>query len=79
MNIVTKYTSNKNGTGQIRATSGGKQKTVPWDHSLTREQNFANGAAALIVHLGISADAVDPESYTYREKDNAHVFAVRVA
>lgn len=76
--VTTKYKANANGTGQVKATSGGKQKTTNWDHSLTREQNFANAAAALIIHMGVKADAVDPQEYIYREKDNAHMFAVRV-
>lgn len=75
MNIVTKYGTSASGRGQVKATSGGKQKTIPWDHSKSREDNFTDAAVALIKAQGIAAAPVGA-AYTYREKDHAHIFTV---
>lgn len=79
MNIVTKYTTNASGKGQMKATALGKQRTVPYDHSMNREQNFANAAAALLLDgFQFTGQGIDPTAYTFREKDNAHIFTVTV-
>lgn len=78
MNIVTKHVSNASGRSQVKATAQGKQRTVSWDHSLTREQNYANAAAALLLDgFKFTGESVDPTAYTYRD-DGAHVFTVSV-
>jgi nicotinate-nucleotide pyrophosphorylase len=54
MRIVTTYKTNNNGTGQIVAKGGGKQRTIAYDPALSIRENHRNGSAALAVRLGKS-------------------------
>lgn len=51
MRIVTAYKANDKGTGQIVAKGQNRQRTVNYDHSLSREANFGSAAGTLALVL----------------------------
>lgn len=54
MNITTVYKTNHNGTGQILAKGGGKQRTVEYDHALSADRNHGTAAGVLALALGLT-------------------------
>lgn len=74
--VTTTYTTTKvNGAGRILAKGFGKQKSMPYDHSITVSQNHGRAAAAL-VRSQVSVDAWDRVAHSARYVfiDNKHVF-----
>jgi len=50
MRVRTRYKSNAEGTGQIVATLGNRQKTVTYDHARSNAANHGLAAGAVIIH-----------------------------
>lgn len=71
--IRTSYKSNANGTGQIVAKCGGKQRTVNLDLSKSNDWNHGNAAGTLALVLGLPAD-VDIE-HDSNDSGTGHGFA----
>lgn len=89
MNITTKYTTTGTGAGRIVATGGGRQKTVPYDHSVSPARNHgaAAGELAKVIiskELGPLADEKERNSAFRRASERAthvdhgdkHVFTI---
>lgn len=53
MKIVTKYKTNANGTGQILAKGGGRQRTTNYVHGDSSHTNHGNAAGTLALALGL--------------------------
>lgn len=51
--ITTKYKTNANGTGQILAKGGGKQRTVFTSPERNSDRNHGEAAAELAMVLGL--------------------------
>lgn len=69
--ISTKHTSNANGTGQIVAKGGGKQRTVTYLHEFSADTNHGLAAGELASVLGLAWS----ESITHdRMVDGRHRF-----
>jgi hypothetical protein len=56
MNITTKYTTTGKGEGRILAKGGGKQRTLPYDHSASIPRNHGLAAGELAKALGLTWD-----------------------
>lgn len=54
MNITTKYKTNHNGTGQIVAKGGGRQRTVNYNPAQSPEWNHGEAAGTLAAVLGLT-------------------------
>lgn len=80
--IRAKYKANDKGRGQIVARSNtGKQRTVNYDHALSREANFSEAAASLgnrVIPSGKLDQARRSATYDYDEKSKTHVFTFDV-
>ena len=71
MNITTKYTTTSTGAGRIVAKGGGKQRTLPYDHSASRERNHGLAAGELAKVLGLTwSDSVTHMGFN----DGTHKF-----
>ena len=51
--IITKYKTNANGTGQILAKGGGKQRTTEYNPAESSDRNHGNAAGVLAQVLGL--------------------------
>lgn len=69
MNIRTTYKTNHNGTGQIVAKGGGKQRTVTYNPAWPSDRNHGHAAGTLALALGLQwSDGITHDSGT------SHVF-----
>lgn len=80
--VTTKYSSHPtSGAGRIVAKGAGKQKTLPYNHRATREENHADAAASLfnrVVPTGSLQKARHSLTYSYDAARNAHKYTVTV-
>lgn len=67
MRIVTTYKTNNNGTGQIVAKGGGKQRTLTYDHARSARENHRTAMILLVNATG--SDKTFPRAETV-ELDN---------
>jgi hypothetical protein len=70
MVIRTAYKTNHNGTGQVIAKGGGRQRTVQWEHALSADANHGAAAGTLALALGLSWH----DGITHENPGNGHVF-----
>lgn len=79
MRITTSYVTAANGAGKILAKGEGKQRTVPFDHSLSvaRNHGVAAGTLALVLVQGDTARAVAAKTATHTVNNKGqHVFTL---
>lgn len=74
--ITTKYVSNASGRGGVLAKGGGKQRTIPWDHSKSDDRNHgeAAGTLALVLFQGATARRIAVKTATHEYHENGHTF-----
>lgn len=72
--IHTKYVTNSAGRSQVKATGGGRQRTVNWDASRSTDWNHGNAAGVLGLVLGLKWR----EGISHRQNDagTEHMFEV---
>lgn len=81
MRITTRYTSNNNGTGQVLAKGGGKQRTVNWNHIKSNDWNHGNaaGTLALVLFQGDQSRAIAAKVATHKVTEtNTHIFDFKI-
>ena len=71
--ITTTYKTNDKGQGRITAKGNGKQRTIPYDHDLTPEQNHGVAAGTLGLVFGWTPDVVDLCQHV-NNHDGTHTF-----
>lgn len=81
MNITTTYKTNHNGTGQIVAKSGGRQRTMTYVHSLSADQNHGCAAAVMVNLFGdpvAAAESIDSGKATHTATDDGKTHKFRL-
>lgn len=80
--IRTQYKTNNNGTGQILAKGGGKQRTVAFDPALSSDRNhgLAAGTLALVLFQGLTSRRIAAKTASHDQSDDGtrHGFAFRI-
>lgn len=71
--ITTKYGSTATGAGRITAKGAGKQRTIPYSHARSAEQNHGDAAGTLALALGLT----DHDGITHMGfNDGTHKFNI---
>lgn len=71
MEIKTTYKTNVNGTAQIVAKGGGKQRTINVDHSKSLAHSHGVAAGTLALVLGLQDGDIAHQS---NQHDTVHIF-----
>ena len=74
MKVSTQYKTNGNGTGQIVAKGGGKQRTATYDHSRSTRENHRHAMILLVNAHG--SDKTFPRVETVEEDNGRATFIV---
>lgn len=80
MNITTTYKTNENGTGQILAKGGGKQRTSTYrpEFSVDTNHGLAAGELARVLFQGEASRAIAADLATHKVNANGtHTFTIK--
>lgn len=73
LTIRTQYTTTERGAGRILAKGGGKQRTLPYDHSVSpaRNHGLAAGELALVLITGKKARQIAARGFSHIGRANS--------